>query len=124
MKEATGELNMTVITVVAIAAVGLLFTLFVWPNIQSNLAIQTACANLDAKTTSGKIKGELMFMVGSRKGAAELCLIRWDAEAKAYVSQQIEAGPGPSNLALLNAASGDYLLSANRMIFEAAAYRF
>ena len=35
MKEATGELNMTVITVVAIAAVGLLFTLFVWPNIQS-----------------------------------------------------------------------------------------
>lgn len=48
MKEATGELNMTVITVVAIAGVGLLFTLFVWPNIQSNLAIQTACANLDA----------------------------------------------------------------------------
>lgn len=47
MKEATGELNMTVITVVAIAAVGLLFTLFVWPNIQSNLAIQTACSSLD-----------------------------------------------------------------------------
>ncbi len=47
MKEATGELNMTVITVVAIAAVGLLFTIFVWPNIQSNLAINTACANVD-----------------------------------------------------------------------------
>lgn len=47
MKEATGELNMTVITVVAIAAVGLLFTLFVWPNIQANLAINTACANVD-----------------------------------------------------------------------------
>ncbi len=47
MKEATGELNMTVITVVAIAAVGLLFTVFVWPNIQSNLAIQTACSSLD-----------------------------------------------------------------------------
>jgi hypothetical protein len=47
MKEATGELNMTVITVVAIAAVGLLFTLFVWPNIQANLAINTACANID-----------------------------------------------------------------------------
>ena len=44
MKEATGELNMTVITVVAIAAVGLLFTAFVWPNIQSNLAINTACS--------------------------------------------------------------------------------
>jgi len=73
---------------------------------------------------SGRIGGELMFMVGSRKGAAELCLLRWDADEKAYVSQQIEAGPGPSNLALLNTASGDYLLSANRMIFEAAAYRF
>ncbi len=47
MKEATGELNMTVITVVAIAAVGLLFTLFVWPNIQSNLAINNACSNVD-----------------------------------------------------------------------------
>lgn len=47
MKEATGELNMTVITVVAIAAVGLLFTMFVWPNIQVNLALSTACSNID-----------------------------------------------------------------------------
>ena len=47
MKEATGELNMTVITVVAIAAVGLLFTIFVWPNIQSNLALSTACSQVD-----------------------------------------------------------------------------
>ena len=44
MKEATGELNMTVITVVAIAAVGLLFTIFVWPNIQANLTLNTACS--------------------------------------------------------------------------------
>lgn len=49
MKEATGELNMTVITVVAIAAVGLLFTVFVWPNIQSNLALNTACSQVDNK---------------------------------------------------------------------------
>lgn len=47
MKEATGELNMTVITVVAIAAVGLLFTVFVWPNIQTNLALSTACSQVD-----------------------------------------------------------------------------
>ena len=47
MNEATGELNMTVITVVAIAAVGLLFTAFVWPNIQSNLALNTACSQVD-----------------------------------------------------------------------------
>lgn len=47
MKEATGELNMTVITVVAIAAVGLIFTLFVWPNIQANMMMNTACSNID-----------------------------------------------------------------------------
>lgn len=47
MKEATGELNMTVITVVAIAAVGLLFTVFVWPTIQSNLALSTACSQVN-----------------------------------------------------------------------------
>ncbi len=48
MKEATGELNMTVITVVAIAAVGALFTFFVWPNIQQNLLLSTACSNLNS----------------------------------------------------------------------------
>ena len=47
MKEASGELNMTIVTVVAIAAVGLLFTAFVWPNIQSNLALSTACSQVD-----------------------------------------------------------------------------
>ena len=48
MKEATGELNMTVITVVAIAAVGALFTFFVWPNIQANLALNTACSQVNS----------------------------------------------------------------------------
>ncbi len=61
MKEATGELNMTVITVVAIAAVGLLFTIFVWPNIQANLALSTACSNVNSKgnynTASGALTG-------------------------------------------------------------------
>lgn len=41
MKEATGELNMTVITVVAIAAVAALFTAFVWPMIQRTIANNT-----------------------------------------------------------------------------------
>ena len=43
MKEATGELNMTVITVVAIAAVAAFFYAFVWPTIQTNLQLTTAC---------------------------------------------------------------------------------
>ena len=47
MKEATGELNMTVITVVAIAAVGALFTVFVWPNIRAQVLLNTACSQRD-----------------------------------------------------------------------------
>lgn len=43
MKEATGELNMTVITIVAIAAIAGFFYLFIWPAIQTNLALTTAC---------------------------------------------------------------------------------
>ncbi len=38
MKEATGELNMTVITVVAIAAVAAFFYAFVWPSIKASVA--------------------------------------------------------------------------------------
>ena len=44
MKEATGELNMTVITVVAIAALAGIFYVFVWPAIQDNLQARTACS--------------------------------------------------------------------------------
>jgi hypothetical protein len=57
MKEATGELNMTVITVVAIAAVGMLFTIFVWPNIQSNMALNTACSQVDANGNYSTAQG-------------------------------------------------------------------
>lgn len=45
MKEATGELNMTVVTVVAIAAVGGFFYAFIWPGIQNGLARNT-CQNM------------------------------------------------------------------------------
>ena len=41
MKEASGELNMTVVTIVAVAAVGAIFYLFVWPIIQRSIVNQT-----------------------------------------------------------------------------------
>jgi len=44
MKEATGELNMTVVTVVAIAAVAAFFYAFVWPGIQNSITASTYCA--------------------------------------------------------------------------------
>ena len=45
MKEATGELNMTVITVVAIAAIAALFYAFIWPSLKTTIAAQSVCAN-------------------------------------------------------------------------------
>lgn len=43
MKEATGELNMTVVTIVAIAALVAFFYLIIWPNIQTGMVLTTAC---------------------------------------------------------------------------------
>jgi len=52
LKEATGELNMTVITVVAIAAVAAVFYAFVWPSIQRSIVASTACSQ-GPRTTVG-----------------------------------------------------------------------
>ncbi|MBO4600790.1 MAG: hypothetical protein J5634_00975 [Bacilli bacterium] len=51
MKEATGELNMTVIAVVAIAAVGLIFTVFILPGIKSSVALNNACQSSNGGET-------------------------------------------------------------------------
>lgn len=57
MKEATGELNMTVITVVAIAAIAGIFYTFVWPMIQKSI-IQNTCKTMGDGYTATKTKGE------------------------------------------------------------------
>ena len=44
MKEATGELNMTVIVVIAIAAVAAIFYAFVWPMIKLKIVDNTCKA--------------------------------------------------------------------------------
>lgn len=55
MKEATGELNMTVVTVVAIAAVGAFFYAFIWPNIQAGL-MKNTCSNVCPASTDADKK--------------------------------------------------------------------
>lgn len=45
MKEATGELNMTVVTIVAIAALVAFFYLVIWPTIQRGMSLTTACTS-------------------------------------------------------------------------------
>lgn len=46
MKEASGELSMTAIAVVAIAAIGVVFTTLIWPTIKANIVRSTNCANV------------------------------------------------------------------------------
>lgn len=54
MKEATGELNMTVVTVVAIAAVAAFFYAFVWPSIKTNILNSTKCSSVTDCQCTGK----------------------------------------------------------------------
>ena len=44
MKEASGELSMTAVAVVAIAAVGVLFTTVIWPSIKAGITSNTYCS--------------------------------------------------------------------------------
>ena len=62
MKEATGELNMTVVTVVAIAAIGALFTVFLWPRIRANIILSTACSNVNANGDYDEDNGDGNFV--------------------------------------------------------------
>lgn len=57
MKEATGELNMTVITVVAIAAIAALFYTLVWPAIQKAI-VNNTCATLGSGWQAVKVSGD------------------------------------------------------------------
>ena len=45
MKEASGELSMTAVAVVAIAAVGVVFTTLVWPTIKNSIQQSTKCTS-------------------------------------------------------------------------------
>lgn len=54
MKEATGELNMTVVTVVAIAALMAFFYLIIWPTIKTSLSLTTACSSAGDTTMTFK----------------------------------------------------------------------
>ena len=44
MKEATGELNMTVVTIAAVAVLLAFFYMVIWPNLQAGMALSSACS--------------------------------------------------------------------------------
>jgi hypothetical protein len=63
MKEATGELNMTVVTLIAIAAIGAVFYFVVWPIVQAALVTQTCRSSYGAAFYA--VRGEAQNNIGS-----------------------------------------------------------
>lgn len=74
MKEATGELSNTVITVVAIAAILTLFTVFLYPALKSSIRARTYChaaVNCTA-CTGGKQKCQYYLDAGNSASGVKL----------------------------------------------------
>ena len=60
MKDATGELSMTAVAVVAIAAIAALFSTLIWPTIKTNIMRSTYCSGaFDCDCTGATGGGEL-----------------------------------------------------------------
>ncbi len=47
MKDATGELSMTAVAVVAIAAISVVFTTLIYPTIKANILRSTHCSQVE-----------------------------------------------------------------------------
>ena len=53
MKDATGELSMTAVAVVAIAAISVVFSTLIWPTIKANITRSTYCSQAFNCTAPG-----------------------------------------------------------------------
>ena len=83
MKEATGELNMTVVTLIAVAAVAALFYWFLWPMVQKMVAQQTcntygtdfvATATTEEKDTGSQAKVRIWKCCPKNKTSDDQCI--------------------------------------------------
>lgn len=82
MKEATGELNMTVVTIIAIAAVALLFYVFLWPTIQKSIVNQT-CKTYGTDWEAKKVLNSTGTSTGSQATVYEwMCCPSTDPDNK------------------------------------------
>ena len=83
MKEATGELNMTVITLVAIAAIGAVFYFLVWPLVQRTLATRSCETAYGPGYTATPIDGT-RFGTGQAKTTDWCCVGSGDSDGENY----------------------------------------
>lgn len=68
MKEATGELSTTVITVVAIAAISSLFIVFLYPQLKASIILNQACSNGPGYTYTADDSSYTISCPGTSKG--------------------------------------------------------
>lgn len=88
MKEATGELNVTVITVVAIAAVAAFFYAFIWPAIQNSLISSTACSNAAPGLVQGNPQEDGYLNCGALNGNSYQCQYRTNGSTRTITCTQ------------------------------------
>lgn len=71
----------------------------------------------------GKLRGVPSIIGGYRREEGELFVIQCtDKKKLTFKAETIEAGIGPSNVAVINGKDKDIIISANREIGEAALY--
>ncbi|MGM9521174.1 MAG: hypothetical protein ACI3VB_01685 [Oscillospiraceae bacterium] len=72
--------------------------------------------------TGAVLNGQKVFVGGARKGVMDLFILAFDQASDSVTLRQVDTGVGPSNVAVLNLPGEDLILSANRMIAQAAVY--
>jgi hypothetical protein len=91
MKDATGELSMTAIAVVAIAAIAMVFSQLIWPSIRDNITRSAKCSQAyQCDCNDGSKKGDLCkckYYDEQKNGGSEIEVYCPDAN-------QATAGPG------------------------------
>lgn len=69
-----------------------------------------------------KYYGKACFVIGARKEEMDLYFVWYDAAEKKCKTETIEVGAGSSNVRIIHASKGDFIISANRQKDEAAIY--
>lgn len=76
MKDATGELSMTAVAVVAIAAISVVFTTLIWPSIKSNIVRSTHCSEVISCSTCDETTCDCTYLKDDGSTADVKCPVQ------------------------------------------------
>lgn len=88
MKDATGELSMTAVAVIAIAAISVVFSTLIWPTIKASISRSTHCSQA--------------FDCVDGQNGMKTCKYCADESCSSIVSVQCSSNTGESNSAATN----------------------